>query len=49
MSLAGVAMLIISEALAFPLAHIFVGYDEKLLEMTVHGFRIFHSCSPLQA
>lgn len=46
MSLAGVAMLIISEALAFPLAHIFVGYDEKLLEMTVHGFRIFHSCSP---
>lgn len=47
MSLAGVAMLIISEALAFPLAHIFVGYDEKLLEMTVHGFRVFSLMFPL--
>ena len=47
MSLAGVAMLIISEALAFPLAHLFVGYDEKLLEMTVHGFRVFSLMFPL--
>ena len=34
-------MLLLSELMATPLASIFVGYDEKLLEMTVHGFSIY--------
>lgn len=34
-------MLLLSEALAKPLAMIFVSYDEKLMELTVGGFRIF--------
>lgn len=37
----GVVMLIIAELLAGPLAHIFVGYDAELFEMTKHAFRIF--------
>lgn len=36
-----VAMLILSEALAQPLAAIFVGYDEALMALTLRGFRIF--------
>lgn len=36
-----VVMLIASEALALPLSYLFVGYDRDLLELTVHGFRIF--------
>lgn len=36
-----VAMLIAAEALARPLAMIFVGYDPDLLAMTRHGFVIF--------
>ena len=35
------AMFVISEFLANPLARIFVGYDEALLEMTVHAFAIY--------
>lgn len=36
-----VVMLAASEILAAPLAGIFVGYDEGLLNLTVRGFRIF--------
>lgn len=34
-------MLFLSETLAGPLAGIFVGYDEALLKMTIHGFSIY--------
>ena len=37
----GVLMLIAAQILAGPLAHMFVGYDKTLFDMTVHGFRIF--------
>ncbi len=37
----GVAMVVLAELLAAPLARIFVGYDAELLEMTIFGFRIF--------
>lgn len=37
----GVFMVIAAEALASPLANIFVSYDKELLELTVSGFRIF--------
>lgn len=40
-SVCGVLMTALSEALAVPLARIFVSYDEELLAMTVRGFRIF--------
>ena len=40
-SVCGVLMTALSEALAVPLAKIFVSYDEELLAMTVRGFRIF--------
>ena len=36
-----VCMLITSELLAVPLSQLFVGYDEDLFNLTVHGFRIF--------
>lgn len=36
----GAAMLVLAQALAVPLARIFVGYDTALCEMTVHAFRI---------
>lgn len=36
-----VCMVAFAELLAMPLGKIFVGYDEELLAMTVHGFRIF--------
>lgn len=45
----GVLMLIAAQILAGPLAHMFVGYDKTLFDMTVHGFRIFPSLSCLQA
>ena len=38
---AGVALLGLSELLAAPLAHIFVGYDAGLYELTLHAFRLF--------
>lgn len=37
----GIAMVISAEALAHPLANLFVGYDSSLTEMTVSGFRVF--------
>lgn len=36
-----VGILTISEALAYPISSIFVGYDRQLLEMTVQGFVIY--------
>ena len=42
--IASVAMVVISEFLSRPLASAFVGYDPQLLEMTVHGFRLFALC-----
>ena len=35
------AMVLLSELLSRPLARAFVGYHPELLEMTVHGFRLF--------
>ncbi len=37
----GVTMILAAELLALPLAKLFVGYDETLMELTVSGFRIF--------
>ena len=39
-----VAMVILSELLSRPLSSAFVGYNAELLEMTVHGFRLFALC-----
>ncbi|MDE6604673.1 MAG: MATE family efflux transporter [Clostridia bacterium] len=36
--------MILAEALSYPLAYAFVGYDKELLQMTVRGFRIFAVC-----
>ena len=36
-----VAMLIAGEALAYPLASIFVGYDAELIKLTLRAFRFF--------
>lgn len=36
-----VIMVLASEALSYPLASAFVGYNPELLAMTVHGFRLF--------
>lgn len=35
-----VSMFVLAELLAVPFGNIFVGYDDNLLEMTVHAFRI---------
>lgn len=40
-AISSAVMLIASELLASPLSMIFVSYDEKILNMTVHGFQIF--------
>jgi Na+-driven multidrug efflux pump len=37
----GISLLVLSELLARPLSMIFVSYNEALLDMTIHGFRIF--------
>lgn len=37
----GVIMLIAAQILAYPLAHIFVGYDLELMNLTLSGFRIY--------
>ena len=34
-------MVVVSEALSYPLSFAFVGYHPELLEMTVQGFRLF--------
>lgn len=36
-----VVMVVFSEIVSYPLSSVFVGYDKELLDMTVHGFRIF--------
>lgn len=36
----GMAMLLASQLMASPLAHMFVGYDADLTAMTIYGFRI---------
>lgn len=41
MSVSGVVMTLLAQALALPLAKVFVGYDEGLFDMTVHAFRVF--------
>lgn len=41
MGIAGVAMMVLAQLLAFPLAKIFVGYDAGLLSMTRHAFHVF--------
>lgn len=40
-SIFSVAMVLLAEALAKPLAKIFVGYDKGLFDLTVGGFRIY--------
>lgn len=40
-SFIAVAMVILSQAIANPLAEIFVGYKPDLFELTVHAFRIY--------
>lgn len=35
------SMFVLSEALAYPISSIFVGYDKELVKMTVLGFRIY--------
>ncbi len=37
----GISMVVAAQVMAVPLAKIFVGYDEQLLELTVSSFRIF--------
>lgn len=37
----GIAMLLAAWALAAPLSHIFVGYDENLMEMTCHALVLY--------
>jgi len=39
--ISSVAMIITAQLLAYPLAKIFVGYDEALMKLTLDGFRIF--------
>lgn len=41
MSISGVIMTLLAQALALPIAKVFVGYDEGLFDMTVHAFRVF--------
>lgn len=40
-SVLGAAMLLIVETCAYPLSYIFASYDKFLLELTVHGFRLY--------
>lgn len=37
----GIWLLVLAQLIAGPLAKIFVGYDQKLFELTKHGFQIF--------
>ena len=41
MTLVSVMMLVSAEVLAKPLAFIFTSYDQELMDMTIHAFRIF--------
>ncbi len=40
-SVCSLAMLGFGELMAYPLAKLFVGYDVALMDLTLHGFRIF--------
>lgn len=40
-SVCGVVMTVLSEALSYPLCKMFVGYDNELFKMTLRGFRIY--------
>lgn len=40
-ALGGILMTAFAELLSSPLSTVFVSYDEELLQMTVHGFRLF--------
>ena len=40
----GALMVLSAELLSFAVCKIFVGYDQKLLEITTYGFRIFALC-----
>ena len=42
----GVVMLILAELFAMPLSKIFVSYNQSLIDMTVHGFRIYSFAFP---
>ena len=39
--IASVSMFAIAELAARPLSLIFASYDQELLDMTIHGFRIY--------
>ncbi len=41
MGVSSVFMFLLSEALAFPLSYIFVGYDSSLMSLTLRGFFIY--------
>lgn len=41
MGIAGLLMMLLAQALAVPLAHVFVGYDAELFDMTRRAFAIF--------
>ena len=41
MSVSGVTLAALAIVLAHPLAHIFVGYDQALNDLTVHAFKLF--------
>ena len=41
MGVGGVLLAALAEVLAMPLAHIFVGYDKTLFDLTVHAFRMY--------
>ena len=41
MGTAGIVLTALAQALAIPLAKLFVGYDAELYELTVHAFRLF--------
>lgn len=41
LSITGVVLTALAQALAIPLAKIFVGYDEELYNLTVYAFRLF--------
>lgn len=41
LSVAGIALSALAQALAIPLAKLFVGYDKELTDLTVYAFRLF--------
>ncbi|MDK2812852.1 MAG: hypothetical protein PWQ08_107 [Clostridiales bacterium] len=46
LGVSGFAMLLAAQLLAVPLAKIFVGYDQQLVNLTVSGFRVFALAFP---